>query len=64
VVLAYNRKTFPDTVVLLKLIHNRWPHSVLGLVHETGLADQVHAMLGPREQDVSAIGRLEESNRS
>ena len=64
VVLTENRKAISNTIVFFKLVHDLGPDSVLASVHEAGLADQVHAMLSPRQQDVGAVGRLEETNRS
>lgn len=37
---------------------------MLALVHETGLADQVHTMLSPRQQHIGAIGGFEEADRA
>lgn len=63
-VLADNRETFSNTVVFFELVHDLGPHSVLALVHETGLADQIHTVLGSRQQNIGAIGRFEETDRS
>lgn len=64
VVLAHDGESIANPIVLAELLNDAGPDAVLLVLHQCGVADNEHSMLGPRQKDIGAVGRLEKTDPS